>query len=403
LEEVEGLLYYLDGRRKIVIGESATRLLEGEPLTHPYFLEIMGRLRRRYPQTPVEITTNGLLLDARTIEALAALKPLEITVSINSLTPEGRKRLLGREETLSLLRAIESLTSRGIRWHGSVVAYPFVVGWDDLETTIRSAVGAGASTMRVFLPGYTRLAPPYLQFDVAGLRTGLENFLAELRRDIKVPIWLEPPAVRDLVPRVVGVIPGSLAEAAGVRGGDVILSVDGETPRSRVEAFTLVSRPGKRRLRIKRGDGLLLRTEEVALDLSPGERSGIVLEWDADPVIVELVEEACRRYGARRAVVFTSELAVEVVRAILEPVRQVVEVCAVPNRFFGGSIACAGLLTVADFVQGWEEKSRRKCGVQPDLILLPGVAFDFWGRDLTGRSYRELAGVTGLAVEVLRH
>ncbi|HBT48022.1 MAG TPA: hypothetical protein DEA73_09165, partial [Peptococcaceae bacterium] len=58
---------------------------------------------------------------------------------------------------------------------------------------------------------------------------------------------------------------------------------------------------------------------------------------------------------------------------ILEPVRQVVEVCAVPNRFFGGSIACAGLLTVADFVQGWEEKSRRKCGVQPDLILLPGV------------------------------
>ncbi|MBE3582123.1 MAG: DUF512 domain-containing protein [Thermoanaerobacteraceae bacterium] len=403
LEEVEVLLDYLDCRRKIVIGESATRLLEGEPLTHPHFLEIMARLRRRYPQTPVEITTNGLLLDERTIEALLALRPVEITISINSLTPAGRKRLLGKEETLPLQRTLEGLTSRGIRWHGSVVAYPFLAGWDDLETTLRGAADAGASTIRVFLPGFTRLAPPHLQFNVADLRRDLENFLAELRREIKVPIWLEPPMVRDLIPRVVGVIPASPAEAAGLQRGDVILSVDGKAPRCRVEAFALASRPGRRHLRIKREAGPHFWRGEVTLELSPGEKSGIVLEWDADPAIAELVEEACRRYGARRALIFTSQLAEGVVRAMLKPVRGVAEVRPVPNYFFGGSIACAGLLTVADFVRAWEAEGQRITKAQPDLILLPGAAFDFWGRDLTGRSYRELAEAAGLPVEVLRH
>ncbi|MGI9953483.1 radical SAM protein [Moorellaceae bacterium AZ2] len=405
LDQVDVLLDYLDGRRKIVIGESATRLLEGEPLTHPYFLQVMARLRRRYPQTLVEITTNGLLLDQKKIEALEGLKPLEMNISVNSLTPAGRQKLLGNREAAPLLRALEGLTQRGILWHGSLVAYPSLVGWEDIGTTIGGMAKAGASTIRVFLPGFTRLAPSSLQFDAVALRQEMEKFLEELRQEIKVPLLLEPPLVRDLTPRVAGVIPGSPAEAAGLQRGDIILYVDGKAPRSRVEAFGLVSRPGRRKLRIRRGEGGqgIPGAEEVTLDLSSGTKSGIVLEWDADPAIIDLVEDACRRYGARRALIFTSELAGEVVRALLQPVHGVAAVRPVRNYFFGGSIACAGLLTVADFVRAWKEELQSPFYVQPDLVLLPGLAFDFWGRDLTGRSYGELAEISGLPVEVLRN
>lgn len=400
LGQIENLLDYLDGKRKIVIGESATRLVEGEPLTHPCFSIIMHRLRRRFPQTPVEITTNGLLLDRQKVAAFKDLKPIEMNLSINSVTPTGRLKLLGTKETIPVLERLENLTQAGIPWHGSVVAYPSLVGWEDMRATIRSLAALGAATIRVFLSGFTRLAPPPLRFDPGTLRRELEDFLEELREEVGIPLLLEPPLLRDLTPAVAGVLAGSPAEAAGLRRGDVIISVEGKTPRSRVEAFNLISRPGRRKLKIKRGDkrgnG---NSEEVILELLPGQKSGLVFEWDCNPELLNLVEVACRRYQAQRAIVFTSELAFEVLKLMLKPVSAVVDVQPVRNRFFGGSIACAGLLTVSDFIRAWLEGKGAK--LNPDLILLPGMAFDFWGRDLVGRHYEELARITGIPVEVL--
>ena len=41
LFEIEELMVFLSPDRKIVIGESATRLIEGEPFTHPKFFTIL--------------------------------------------------------------------------------------------------------------------------------------------------------------------------------------------------------------------------------------------------------------------------------------------------------------------------------------------------------------------------
>lgn len=402
LHQIEDLLDYLDGKRKIVIGESATRLVEGEPLTHPCFFPIMHRLRRRFPQTPVEITTNGLLLDRQKVAVLKELKPLEMNLSINSVTPAGRLKLLGIRGTIPVLEGLENLTQAGILWQGSVVAYPTLVGWEDMRTTIRSLATVGAATIRVFLPGFTRLAPPPLRFDPGTLRRELEGFLEELREELAIPLLLEPPLLRNLTPAVAGVLAGSPAEAAGLRRGDVILSVDGKSPRSRVEAFNLISWAGQRKLKIKRRDkrGNGNPEEEVILELRPGQKSGLVFEWDCDPELLNLVQAACQRYQTRRALLYTSELAFEVLKLMLKPMSAVVEVQPVRNRFFGGSIACAGLLTVSDFIRAWQEGQGAK--LNPDLILLPGLAFDFWGRDLVGRHYEEMARITGIPVEVLR-
>lgn len=200
LKEIEELFGYLDSARPIVIGESATRIVEGEPLTHPEFLVIMRSLRRRFPQTLVEITTNGVLLNKVQVEALKGLKPIEVKISLNSVTASGRKRLLGAGGAADILKAIEELTQEGIPCHGSIVAYPKVVGWDDLEKTIYALVQAGVLTVRIFIPGFTRRAPAILCFDPWAFRQELESFLENFRQEVKIPIIVEPPFLHDLIP-----------------------------------------------------------------------------------------------------------------------------------------------------------------------------------------------------------
>lgn len=397
LKEIEELLGYLDPARPIVIGESATRIVEGEPLTHPEFFPIMRSLRRRFPQTLVEITTNGVLLNKHQVQVLKGLRPLEIKVSLNSATASGRKKLLGAGEEVEILKSIEELSKAGIICHGSIVAYPQLVGWDDLEETIYSLVRAGVLSIRVFVPGFTRIAPAILRFDPVFFRRELEDFLGRFRQEFKIPIIIEPPFLHNLVPEVAGVLPGYPAERSGLKRGDILLKIDEQVPRSRVEAFRLLSRPGRHKVKVRRyGKGL---EEEILLEVPPGGKSGIVVEWDADPAISEMIRIACLRHQVQLAIVFTSELAYKVMEEMMAALAVPVRVVRVRNGFFGGSIACAGLLTVEDFLSSWEEL--KKEGENPGLLLLPRVAFDFRGRDLVGRHYTELTRVSGVPVEVL--
>ena len=67
-ELVDDLLDYLDGSRKIIIGESTSLIMEGEPFTHPRFFEILEAIRRKFPQTLIQITTNGTMLNGTPLE-----------------------------------------------------------------------------------------------------------------------------------------------------------------------------------------------------------------------------------------------------------------------------------------------------------------------------------------------
>ncbi len=410
-EEVNTLLDYLDGNRKIVIGESATRLTEGEPLTHPDFLAILHKVRRRFPRTQVELTTNGTRLTREMVAALASLGPLEINLSLNSASPEGRRRLMREQNPVIALQAPRALQEAGIPYHGSLVACPWLVGWQDIRETILYLSQSGARTIRVFLPGYTRLAPPELRFP-PNLRQRLERELEELRTRTSVPLLLEPPCLGDLAPIVEGVIRDSAAAAAGMQQGDLVLEVDGRRPRCRVEAYRLAAAPGRRRLLIGRrrvknnSDGEEVALPPVAgdgwqtsfLELQVGEEgSGLTFTWDFDPDLLPEVEKACRRH-AGRAVVLTSALAARVVGKALAGLPDL-EVVAAPNHFFGGSIGCAGLLTLADFQDAWQEWQGNNGPA--DLIILPSIAFDYRGRDLRGEHYLKLAEVSNTPVELV--
>ncbi|MDO9535634.1 MAG: radical SAM protein [Bacillota bacterium] len=151
VDELKQLIPFLDGSRKIIIGESSTRLSEGEPLTHPRLLSVIGEIRRYYPDTPLQITTNGALLNRDLLQNLQSLSEgqnegqhsfphkepkLELVISLNSSSRHWRSEVMGDKSPWIALEAVKLCRELGIPFHGSIVALPHIYGWDSLKETL---------------------------------------------------------------------------------------------------------------------------------------------------------------------------------------------------------------------------------------------------------------------------
>ena len=396
--QVAALLPYLDSRRSVVIGESVTRIIEGEPFTHPEIFDMLALVRRGFPGTEMRITTNGSLLDARAVVSLAALRPVEVCLSLNSADPAVRRRLMGDPQPEQAVAAVRLLAEAGIPFHGSVVAMPHVTGWGDLEVTLRYLAQNGARTIRVFLPGWTRHARCGRPFR-ARLARQIRRFVARWRRRNPVPVVVEPPAVDGLQPEVAGVIRDSPAWEAGLRAGDVLLAVDGLPVPTRVAAFRAAAKAAHPELTVAR-EGRVFRTR---LAKGADQPSGLVMEYDLDPGVISWVERVTAARRARRALLLTGFGAAAVLARGLETLYRgaaEVRVLAAPNRFFGGNITAAGLLTVSDMERALADFFASRPQWRPEAVLLPARAFDGLGRDLLGRHFLELADRFGVEAAV---
>lgn len=399
LEAIEGRLPLIDPGRPVIIGESVTRIIEGEPFTHPHICKILTLLRGSLPDTTIQITTNGSLLDEKMVKKLAGLGNVVLYLSLNSASMRGRAGLM-RDGGAG--RAIDSprlLNKYGVPFHGSVVAMPHLTGWDDLEQTLRFLAFSGAVTIRVFLPGFTRLAPPGLRYGT-DLPDKLHDLAGRLRKEINTPVTVEPAALPDLKPRVAGVMAGTPAAAAGIRSGDEIIAVGGSMVYTRVQSFRSVLAAERPCLELRRGGRVL----QVTLAKKAGESSGLVMDYDLDPAVAGYIEKAAASRRARRVLVLTSELGRRVMALGLERFYEgaaELRVFAARNRFFGGTIGAAGLLTVPDIEAALGDFMSACAGWDPDMVLIPAIAFDSRGRDLTGRLYLDLQKNCGLDVEIV--
>jgi len=106
---------------------------------------------------------------------------------------------------------------------------------------------------------------------------------------------------------------------------------------------------------------------------------------------------------AGRFLAVTGEMAsAEISRALNElGLSQMVELCVVPNAFFGEGVTCAGLLTGQDILiqvsRALRERKRLGAKVKEKAVLVPKVSAPA-GRFLDGFTLKSLSGALGLPV-----
>lgn len=390
LEDIRRHIPYLAGSRgPIVIGESVTRVIEGEPLSHPEFSEVMRVLREAFPEREIRLTTNGTLLTA---ELSRVLKEMDATmiVSLNTKDPELRKRWMKDPDPRNTLRQLELLASTGVRFEGSIVALAGLFGLKDIEETTRYLIGLGAHAVRLLLPGFSR----YHQLAAIAGKTpwrDVRDLARELTGEAGVPVVADPPELPNLEARIEGCLRDSPARAAGLRPGDVILRVNDTTVFSRRHAMEL-SRSARQPVLTVYRDG---RTIQVTLPKGKSSPPGFVVYDDVGKSEVAELEARIRKVGTGRVLVLTSCLAASLVSDVAARFDLDVKVMETRSEFFGGNIAAAGLLVVSDFLGAFVRLERTWV---PDLVVLPRRAFDVWGRDLTGVPYKAFSSITGVPV-----
>ena len=386
LEQAKEMIGFLNKEQKIVIGESVSRIMEGEPFLFPYLYEVLIEVRKHFPRTLISLTTNGSFFNEETVSRLTSLFPLEINLSLNTSNPDYRRSLLKDHHGDIAVNSPLLLNKYSIPFHGSIVAMPHLTGWKDLENTIRYQDLWGARTVRVFEPGYTRWCRPAVQPDFPFSQ--LKNFIESLE-GIDCPVAIEPDGCVDLAPTIIGTISDTPARKVGLQKNDLILSIDGKAPFSRVDAFLQLKQKGNCRLIIQRADENL----HLFLEKQPGEASGIVVHYDLHPSVPKEVRRLINRTQAQNPILATSTLAYPVLSmAFKDEIRaKQLQLITVKNHLFGGNIRSAGLLIVEDYVQALK-------GLAGDLIILPPIGFDSKGRDLCNKHYLEIESGLGIPV-----
>ena len=394
LEEIKELISFLQAGQKVTIGESLTRIEEGEPFLHPQFEKIIELIRANLPETSLKLTTNGTELTKSKIDLLAKVKPVELNVSLN--TVGSRKELMQDYSGGDLLTKFDYLQQQEVIYHGSIVALPQFVGWEDIDQTIAYLDQYGARTIRVFLPGYTRFSPEEIKFELS-LWEELEEFIHHKQQQYFTPITLEPARIKRLTPRLEGVIPDFPAAEAGLQPHDELVTINGESVFSRVDAFNRLLKSGNPEVKINREGS----KQTVTLSKEPGDKSGVVVNYDVDPGLLLRINRVVNSNQAQRILMLTSCLAEQRLQQAfsLLPSEWDWEVAAVENEFFGGSIMSAGLLTVNDFRAVLKNYSGDLN--EFDLILLPAAPFNFSGLDLVGEHYRQLEDEFNIDLEVV--
>ncbi len=394
LNDIEDMVSFLNPRKKIVIGESATRIIEGEPFIRQDILDILKIIRSSFKNETIEITTNGTGLNKEIVEQLKLFEPIQLNISLNSSSEYGRSHLQGDKQPRRVLEGIKLLNKYNMEYNGSIVAMPMVVGYDDIYKTISFLDDNNCKTIRIFIPGFAESS--LIKFDFYKLREELNDFINDIKFDISSPILLEPPTITQLEPIVEGIIKDSPAHKYGIKTDDIIYEVNGMKTSTRVDCFDHIFKLKDPDLKIRRGE----KEFNITLYKDKNSSPGFVMLYDILTEIKERIIKTIERNRAKTPLVLVSELGEDIMKMLLheEIKAEKLRIEVVQNYFFGGTIKSAGLLLVDDFVKTIEEVKK---DFMMDLIIIPSKPFDFKGRDLKGVSCYDIEEKVNVRTEII--
>ena len=383
-EEFEDLAEYLNPEEKIVTGESATRIIEGEPFCNPYILDILSILRKKLPKTPLQITTNGSLLDEKTVKTLSELKNITLQVSVNTLSDKLRKKIMG-ENAGNIRESLIFLMKHKIPFSAGMVIMPSLTGWEEIEETIKFLSKTSCRIIKVFLPSFTSYTPhkDFFHVDI----NELQSFFRNIKEKVYTPILIEPPLLKDLRAFSEGSVKRTPSYRAGIRAGDEIISINRYRPFSRADAFRKINSLKNPELIIKRnGD-----KKNIKIHKKESKKSGITFLYDLERDMIKNIKKSLRK----NSIVITSKLAFKILKCAFKKENIKAPLIPAENHFFGGTIGCAGLLTTEDIINALENEKNFS------HIILPSAPFDEKGVDLRGKSYLDIQDKTGASVTLI--
>lgn len=396
-----------------------------EVLSHPYALDLLTELRKKTDR-PLRLSTNGNKLTDEFISMLSSLKPIYLYLSLNSSSPTRRREIMGGEMPEVAIRALPLLKKREIAYAVIVVPWPFPsvkAMLDDLTETIIYADQHDAHLVEVSLPGASQFFSRHPLCNLEEIWSGVVATIRSLRERRQIPLLVKPSMYeenlyekRKNLPRIIGVVKNSPAAHAGLKPGDLILTVNGLPVSSRPQARDILH---VHHLNKGKSVKLLIQyqSEEREVELQPDHfdypyapetdhHLGIVFMGAGfRPSVLENLQSLITARGARRILFLSSALVQPVFEqtlhesSLLGDVQIHVRVPA--NRFFGGNIFMGDLLVVEDFIAAIREYLEHE--PPPDLIVIPSSPFALggWGRDLTGRVYTDIGRTVRLPVVLL--
>lgn len=398
LHKIDDLIDYLDPDKPIIIGESATKIIEGEPLVHPEFKKIIKKIKNKYSDSKIKITTNADHLNKDMLQFLEELNNIILNISINYIDPELRKNVMGRNCRSNIIEILKQLNMMDIDYHFSMVALPNLFGKKNIKEEIKKMVKYNPLSIRVFMPGYTEYTSERLKFDFHEVYESLRVLVHNLNLEQKIPIVIEPPKLENLKKKIIGVIKNSPADKAGIQYLDEIEKINKKKVISRVEAFSLIKKTKDPILSIKRNNKLLNKK----IVKKSGEDSGIILNYDLSQKKIDKIEKTISENKGKNILFLTSELGYHLIDYIINDHLEFkkqdnIKVDRVLNTFMNGSIISAGLLTNQDIKNHLSSYDN----LLPELLILPSVMYDIFNNDLCGFNYKNIGKEYKLNVELL--
>ncbi|MFW6229647.1 MAG: DUF512 domain-containing protein [Halanaerobium sp.] len=383
---IKTMIEFLNPEQPVFIGESASKIIEGEPFVHPDIYQILKYLRQRWPELEIKITSSGSFIESKKVELLKTLEPLELNISLNAPAPEERVFLMNDSRPDNVFNIIAELKKVELNFSASIVSMHHLKGFDYLKRTFDFLAEYPPETLRVFMAGFSHYADEKV---IAGVNEyqRLNQFLENNRSNYSFPIIIEPQLLDKLEAEIKEILDNSPAARSELKAEDVIVRVNQEDVESRVDAFYKIKTARNPKVEIRRS-GL---KKTIVIEKKENKDSGLIMSYDLNLQEKQALEAyAAESYKNKKGatVILASEAGYSLLNNLLRKYLEAnskLKLLKVKNKFFGASIIAAGLLTNFDLI-----KSLKHIESKIEKIILPEIIYDYYGNDLLGYHYCEL-------------
>ncbi|HBC76201.1 MAG: hypothetical protein A2008_07975 [Candidatus Wallbacteria bacterium GWC2_49_35] len=414
LSEVIEHIDFLDPSKKVFIGESATKIFEGEPFLFRGIIEVLRAVRRQVKKAAISITTSGGFIPAAFFEIAEEIAPLEINFSLNSYNESVRDKIVLDGKTKEAFENFEKLCAAGsdVKLSVSLMALnasmtPADILLEDIGKIRRMT---NLSVVKIYLPRFSgaqfhNFFADYGEFEryCRTVKSSLEGINDNA---LTTPVILEPAPPDfdggDIL--IHSVLPGSKAALKNVAPKDKIKAVNGEAPLSKTHAYRMITASKKApAVTVEPAGGASSR--EIIFSGYNREKDGacgIVFTADIPGETIEKLIGINKKLENldKKGIVATTRLSADYMRNILEKFNITsLSAAAFENFRFGGNIDCVGLLTLEDIRVNMRSDANKKFRAGDiNAIVLSSLMFDHLGRDLNGENIADFNRAAGFAV-----